>query len=105
MNGATPPVLPYASKARMEQHYVLRVLELLWRICSVIVSGFPISVVKCRSCLINTKKAKGQYKLINILLIILERARFLEKLPLFKCSLSSSSLFRICSKLFCQENH
>jgi len=60
-------------------------MELLWRICSVIVSGFPISVLKCRSCLINRKKTKGQYKLINILLTILEKARFFKKLPAFKC--------------------
>lgn len=60
----------------MEQQYVLRVMELLWRICSVIVSGFQISVVKCRSRLINTNKARGQDKLINILLVILEKERF-----------------------------
>jgi hypothetical protein len=84
MSAAKPPVHPNASKARMEQYYVLRVMKLLWHICSVIVSGFPISVVKCRSCLINTKKARGQDKLINILLIVLETARFLKKLPVFK---------------------
>jgi hypothetical protein len=79
MSGTTPPVLSYASKASMEHHYILRVMELPWRICSIIVSGFPISVVKCRSCLINTKTARGKDKLINILLIMLERARLKQK--------------------------
>jgi hypothetical protein len=85
MSGATPPVLQCASKARMEQYYALHVMELLWRICSVIVFGFTISVVKCRSFLIFTKKARGQDKLINIFLSFLETARFLKKLPIFKC--------------------
>jgi hypothetical protein len=98
MSGATPPVLSYASKASMEQHYVLRVMVLPWRICSIIVSGFPISV-KCRSCLINTKKAREQDKLINILLVILETAR-LKQTSYRYLNVSLSSLCRVCSKLF-----
>jgi len=104
MRGATPPFLPYAYKVSMEQHYVLRVMELPWRICSIIVFDFSISVVKYRSCLINTKKARGQDKLINILLIILETARFKKKSYRY-LNVSVSSLCRVCSKLFCPENH
>jgi hypothetical protein len=93
--GATPPVLPCASKASMEQHHVSRVMELPWRICSIIVFDFPISVVKCHACLINTRKARGQDKLINILLIILETARFKEKSYRY-LNVSVSSLCRVC---------